>query len=124
MDCQELGYLALAVVQAGAYILTSGGLRGYLGQYKKRRMKLLEGREVQRSDDYKLTVYTTWQISFEKLSERAVKFLQLCAFLHRDNIREEIFARAATNPKGVDYAKQIGKKPITYLLMQQLNANS
>jgi tetratricopeptide (TPR) repeat protein len=34
-------------------------------------------------------------MSFDKLSQPAAMFLQLCSFLHRDGISEEIFSRAA-----------------------------
>ena len=69
---------------------------GYLDNYKKHRTKLLREHGKQRADDYKLTVYTTWQISFEKLSPEAATFLQLCAFMHHDGIFEEIFRKATT----------------------------
>ena len=84
------------MVQAGAYILMSGDIGGYLDSYKKHRTKLLREHGTQRADDYKWTVYTTWQISFEKLSSEAATFLQLCACIHHDGISEEIFRRAAT----------------------------
>jgi len=96
---QELGYLALAVVQAGGYISMSGNLQGYLDSYRRRRIMLLQEHGVQTTDDYKWTVYTTWQISFESLKASAVTavtFLQLCAFMHHDGISEEIFKNAAT----------------------------
>ncbi|KAF8237639.1 hypothetical protein L208DRAFT_1389082, partial [Tricholoma matsutake] len=37
--------------------------------------------------------YTTWQISFKKLSSKAATFLQLCAFMHHDGISEETFRK-------------------------------
>src|SRR6267154_428749 len=92
---QELGYLALAVVQAGAYISMSGNLHGYLDSYRRRHITLLQEHGIQTTDDYKWTVYTTWQISFESLKAPAVTFLQLCAFMHHDGISEEIFSNAA-----------------------------
>jgi tetratricopeptide (TPR) repeat protein len=57
-------------------------------------MKLLQEHGRQRADGYEWTVYTTWQISFEKLSSKAASFLQLCAFMHHDGISEEIFRTA------------------------------
>jgi hypothetical protein len=92
---KELGYLALAVVQAGAYILRSGNLGSYLDNFKKHRTKILREHGKQRADDYEWTVYTTWQISFDKLSSKAATFLRICAFMHHDGISEEIFRRAA-----------------------------
>ena len=49
-------------------------------------------------DGYEWTVYTTWQLSFERLrthSAPAATFLQHCAFLHYDGIFQEIFQKAA-----------------------------
>ena len=97
---QELGNLALAVMQAGAYIFQSEcGLNRYLEMYLEHRGALLEeyGDNVQRVDDYRRTVHTTWGISFKRLSEQSATFLQLCTFLHHDGISEQIFQDAASN---------------------------
>ncbi|KAJ7861336.1 hypothetical protein B0H13DRAFT_2282464 [Mycena leptocephala] len=93
---KELCYLPLAIVQAGAFILKSGALDSYLDIYMKNRAQLLSEKPAQSHDGYEWTVYTTWQMSFEQLSEPAAMFLQLCSFLHRDGISEDIFSRAAT----------------------------
>ena len=87
------------MVQAGAYIFKSKcGLDRYLEMYPERRGGLLkEYREVQKMDDYKWTTYTTWTISFKRLSEQSTRFLQLCACLHHDGISEAIFQNAASN---------------------------
>src|SRR3984957_2845928 len=97
---QELGYFALAVVQAGAYISRSEcGLHRYLEMYQERRGELLEEyrNQVQKIDDYEWTVYTTWTMSFERLSPLAATFLKVCAFLHHDGISEAMFQNAASN---------------------------
>src|SRR5271170_2109619 len=97
---QELGYFALAVVQAGAYISESEcGLHRYLEMYQERRGELLEEyrTQVQKIDDYEWTVYTTWTMSFERLSPLAATFLKICAFLHHDGISETMFQNAASN---------------------------
>ncbi|KAJ7105270.1 hypothetical protein C8R44DRAFT_745985 [Mycena epipterygia] len=39
--------------------------------------------------------YTTWQMSFDQLSNQAAKLLQLCSFLHHDGITGEIFEQAS-----------------------------
>ena len=93
---QELGHLALTIVHAGAYIFLSGrGLDCYFVMYRERRGALLEeySLNVQKIDDYKWTVHTTWEISFNRLSGQSAKFLQLCAFLHHDGIFEAISER-------------------------------
>ncbi|KAF8128828.1 P-loop containing nucleoside triphosphate hydrolase protein [Mycena galopus ATCC 62051] len=92
-----LWYLPLAIVQAGAFILESGSLDTYLALYSKSRAKLLSNKPTLSHDDYAWTVYTTWQMSFDKLSQPAAMFLQLCSFLHRDGISEDIFSRAASS---------------------------
>ena len=100
---KELGYLALAVVQAGAYIFHSGcGLNRYLEMYRKRRGTLLGEycHIVQKMDDYEWMVHTTWAISFKRLSEQSATFLRLCAFLHHDGISEAILRNAASNITG------------------------
>ena len=99
---QDLGYLALAVVQAGAYICKSEcGLDRYLELYRERRGAILEeyGDIVQKIDDYNGTVYTTWSISFKRLSAQSAMFLQLCAYLHHEGISEAIFRNAACKVK-------------------------
>ncbi|KAJ7467993.1 hypothetical protein FB451DRAFT_1011339, partial [Mycena latifolia] len=88
---QALWYLPLAIVQAGAFILKSGSLNSYLALYTKNKEQLLRQKPAQSHDDYAWTVYTTWQISFVKLSQPAAKLLQLCSFLHHGGISEQIF---------------------------------
>ncbi|KAJ7721998.1 hypothetical protein B0H16DRAFT_1473571 [Mycena metata] len=91
-----LCYLPLAIVQAGGFISQSGALGSYLDFYRHNRAQLLSEKPAQTHDDYVWTVYTTWQMSFDQLSSSAAMLLQLCSFLHREEISEEIFSRAAT----------------------------
>ncbi|KAJ6492169.1 P-loop containing nucleoside triphosphate hydrolase protein [Mycena sanguinolenta] len=92
---KALWYLPLAIVQAGAFIAESGNLGTYLDFFTKNHIELLNKRPTQSHDDYAWAVYTTWEMSFHKLTSPAAMFLQLCSFLHRDEITEEIFSRAA-----------------------------
>ncbi|KAJ6459320.1 P-loop containing nucleoside triphosphate hydrolase protein [Mycena sanguinolenta] len=94
---QALWYFPLAIVQAGAFILEAGTLETYLDLFLKNRTELLKKLSSQRHDDYAWAVYTTWEMSFKKLTPVAVMFLQLCSFIHWDDISEDIFSRAA-NP--------------------------
>ncbi|THH16169.1 hypothetical protein EW146_g4419 [Bondarzewia mesenterica] len=97
---KEFGYLALAVVQAGAYMKrTDCTFTVYLELYRQRRAELLEEYrdEVQKPDDYKWTVYTTWAMSFQQLGPLAQEFLQICSFLHHEGISEAIFENATDN---------------------------
>ncbi|KAJ7115700.1 hypothetical protein C8R44DRAFT_927178, partial [Mycena epipterygia] len=92
----KLHCFPLAVAQAGAYLSSLPALHQYLELYKNaaKRIQQLNRKPVQ--SDYEWSVYTTWQISFEKLSGPAAELLQLCSFIHHDGISEKIFKQAAS----------------------------
>ncbi|KAJ7028282.1 P-loop containing nucleoside triphosphate hydrolase protein, partial [Mycena alexandri] len=92
---KELYYLPLAIVQAGAFISKSEDLEGYLALYHENQARLLSEKAVQSHDHYAWTVYTTWQISFDQLSQPAATLLQLCSFLHYTGISEDMFSYAS-----------------------------
>ncbi|KAJ7705870.1 hypothetical protein B0H16DRAFT_1482064 [Mycena metata] len=111
-----LWYLPLAIVQAGAFIAKFGALNQYLDLYAKNHNKLLREKPSQNHSDYEWTVYTTWQMSFDQLSPAAAMFLQLCSFLHREAISEDIFRRAADyNFPSVGPAKEELQEPLKFL---------
>lgn len=92
---EELGYLPLALEQAGAFITAKKArFQDYLAGYRKRRLELLkESRPV--AGDYPESVATTWAINFqevEKLSEAASDLLRASAFLSPDRIPIELIA--------------------------------
>ncbi|KAJ7745829.1 P-loop containing nucleoside triphosphate hydrolase protein, partial [Mycena maculata] len=91
---QTLHNFPLAVVQAGAFIYKHRCLKDYLDLYRTNRIRLLKEQPTQTHDDYAWTVYTTWQISFDHLTEPAARLLQLCSFLHHEGITESMFSRA------------------------------
>ena len=96
---QVLEHLALAIVQAGAFISESPGLtfKGYLEMYRTNQAKLLLGYAGQKVDSYKWTVYTTWQISFQKLEQQssiAAQLFMICAFWHHESIPKALFQNA------------------------------
>ncbi|KAJ7658567.1 hypothetical protein B0H17DRAFT_897528, partial [Mycena rosella] len=92
----ELSYFPLAIIQAGTFISKSGNLNSYSALYNRNRMRLLSEQLSQSHDNYAWTVYTTWQISFERLSHSAAKLLQLWSFLHHQGISEQMFSIAST----------------------------
>ena len=96
---EVLEYLALAIVQAGAFICESPGLtfKGYLEMYKTNQARLLLEYSGQKVDSYKWTVYTTWQISFQKLEQQssiAAQLFMICAFWHHKSIPKALFQNA------------------------------
>jgi tetratricopeptide (TPR) repeat protein len=95
---QELGGVPLALDQAGAYIEeTECGICGYLQEYRKHKVALLD-RRGGFVKDHPASVATTWSLSFEKI-ERAnpasADLLRLCAFLAPDAIPEEMITLGA-----------------------------
>ncbi|KAJ7081516.1 P-loop containing nucleoside triphosphate hydrolase protein, partial [Mycena epipterygia] len=111
-----LYYLPLAIIQAGAFISKSGDLNSYLALYEQNKVRLLSQKPAQSHDNYAWTVYTTWQISFEQLSQPAATFLQLCSLLHHQGISEQIFKNAATYKFGPSSpSKDELQMPLEYL---------
>jgi len=88
-----LGGLPLALDQAGAYIEESGcSLADYLQRYKQQRRYVLKQRGVL-GGDHPNSMMETLKLSFEQLEHRspaAAEVLRLCAFLHPDDIPEEL----------------------------------
>ncbi|KAL6714664.1 hypothetical protein ACLMJK_008089 [Lecanora helva] len=97
-----LGYLALAITQAGA-VIRQGRCRieEYCELYARRRKELLSQQAIQGGDDYRYTVYTTWEVSWEMIEkmsneagEDALELLRMFSFLYYESISEEIFSQA------------------------------
>ncbi|KAG9105163.1 hypothetical protein FRC07_009550 [Ceratobasidium sp. 392] len=104
---QDLGYLALAIVHAGAYIWCS---KTSVVKYRKQCLEQTQTALEKYSklpgniEEYEKTVYTTWVMSYERLKPQAQQVLGLMAYLHRGGITEEIFQRAA---RGKNYVPSI-----------------
>ncbi len=93
--CTMLDGLPLALDQAGAYIEETGcGLAGYLELFRTHYDRLLAERGQTGDPDHPDSVATTWRLSFDKVknaSPAAADLLRACAFLHPDDIPEELF---------------------------------
>jgi tetratricopeptide (TPR) repeat protein len=92
---QALHYFPLAIVQAGAFISKYQDLDSYLALYTKNQVRLLSEKPAQSHDRYAWTVYTTWQMSFNQLTQLAAMFLRYCSFLHHNGISEHLFSYAS-----------------------------
>ncbi len=100
-----LGCLALAISQAGAVIRQGRYTIGeYYTLYARRRKELLSQKAIQGGEDYRYTVYTTWEVSRQMIEEMsseagedALELLQIFSFLHYEGISEETFSRAYHN---------------------------
>lgn len=101
-----LGYLALALIQAGALILQRiCVMPDYLDFYNKFRSNVGTRRSLGDPNiSEQLTVYATWEHSLESLEIRhtescldAAQLLSTVAFFHFDHIRVDIFTKALDN---------------------------
>ncbi|KAL8797994.1 MAG: hypothetical protein Q9200_007836, partial [Gallowayella weberi] len=96
-----LGCLALAITQAGAVIRQGHcKMEDYRTLYSRRRQELLSQKAIQGGEDYRYTVYTTWEASRRMIEEMsteagqdALVLLRMFSFLHYEGISEEIFDR-------------------------------
>lgn len=102
----ELGCLALAIIQAGA-VIRQGlcSLDGFCDVYSKQKREILEsGRSIPSTENYQYSVFTTWEISIEKIEEitddsakLALELLRMFSFMHFDGIHNNIFKNALEN---------------------------
>jgi hypothetical protein len=94
-----LGYLALALVQAGAYIReTSCSPQEYVDIYNRRTANLLQYQPKHAATDYRYSVYATWQLSVDVIESKqdavslhALRLLSLLGFYHPDQIPIQMF---------------------------------
>ncbi len=95
---EELGYLPLALEQAGAYITKNrSSFRDYLASYRRRGLELLQrARAV--TGKYPESLATTWSLNFEQVAQTstaAADLLQFSAFLNPDKIPLELIGLGA-----------------------------
>jgi tetratricopeptide (TPR) repeat protein len=114
---EELGYLPLALEQAGAYITAKKPrFQDYLASYRKRSLKLLkESGPV--AGDYPESVATTWAINFrevEEESEAASDLLRASAFLSPDRIPLELITKGKSelSPALSDALAEVDDDPL------------
>ncbi|KAH0556700.1 hypothetical protein GP486_005513 [Trichoglossum hirsutum] len=102
---KDLSCLALAITQAGAFIREQHySMEEYRDVYSHSRRVLLSRQPAQANSNYKYTVYTTWEVSMEKIAatsdqtaRNAIEILKFFSFLHFDGISEQIFRKAWEN---------------------------
>ncbi|KAK0477753.1 P-loop containing nucleoside triphosphate hydrolase protein, partial [Armillaria luteobubalina] len=91
-----LGYQALAVATAGAYIASTATctLSNYLSLFKWKCKQLLNYK-MKSLEGYQNTVYSAFQLSFDQLSFSTQLFMQICAGFHHTAIPVELFYHAS-----------------------------
>jgi tetratricopeptide (TPR) repeat protein len=103
---KELGYLPLALEQAGAYIAQQQiTIADYLGLLRKRPAHIL-GR-VDEGGDESRAIAQIWQVTLDAIERRnplAVMLLRIMAYYAPDNIPRDLLAGAADDPELVNEA--------------------
>ena len=102
---KTLGYLPLALIQAGASIRQNVcSLEDYLELYASHRKDLFSKLPDQGADQYKYTIFTTWEVSFRMIEQQAteeavdtIEVLHIFAFLHFEQVPATLFHRAWNN---------------------------
>ena len=119
----ELGFLPLALEQAGAFIVKNQSLfQDYLRSFRKRKLELLN-KHGPVAGNYPESVRTTWSMNFrqlEKESEAAADLLRLSAFLSPDDIPLEFVAKAALELGNVLSAALVGAQEDLLVLDETL----
>jgi tetratricopeptide (TPR) repeat protein len=121
----ELGNLALAVDQAGAYIARGECRLGdFLTTFERHRARLFSVDAYNRASPDARAVYATWELSYSAIerianagpprsppveaARNAITLLNLLSYFHYENVTEDIFQRAAENPdRGFSYPADV-----------------
>ncbi len=99
---RELGYLPLAIAQAGAYIAEHVvTVREYLELYKTENSRLLQENVMPPGDKHE-PVYTTWNINVKtikqlKHGESAIKALDFLSYCSPDHIPRKLITQYSLN---------------------------
>ncbi len=104
---RTLGYLPLALDQAGAAIRQDiCTLKTYLPLYNRHRRQIMGTRSIQGGEQYRYTVYSTWEVSFQMIGKLekpasidACEILQIFAFLHFQQVPARMLQKAWENSK-------------------------
>jgi len=102
---QKLGYLPLALDQAGAYIhMQEYSFSRYLEIYEMNVSYFLSGKW--KVGKHNRSVFATWELSFEaiqKQNPKSAELLLICGFLDNNDISEELLQRGMKLPKNGIY---------------------
>jgi tetratricopeptide (TPR) repeat protein len=92
-----LGHLPLAIAQAASYIYKHKCLSTYLELYRESKKELLSQGAKELPHRYNLSVATTLEMSFHKLSLPSKAVLLILSFLQNTSISHRIIVEAAKN---------------------------
>lgn len=92
---EELGYLPVALIQAGGYIKPHHCLGDYLSRLRKSPRRILIHPLPEQRDKYQTTLYTSLDLMSERLSPLAQQYLHIFSFGHYRNFPPALIELAA-----------------------------
>jgi tetratricopeptide (TPR) repeat protein len=123
---EELGCLALALVQAGVYIFNMGikqsndphssVFQQYISLFRQGRAELMRKEGTVSLDQYRRSVYSTLDLSYGLLNPLARDFLGLCSQFHYSNISLSMILAAAN--RSFEDKKTYSKRPESHQQIQ------
>ena len=133
----KLGGIPLAIDQAGAYMTACRcPLDDYLELYAKNHDQLMSNPSFKGASDYGSSTYETWEISMKMIEAQVAKgvdfgaiaaksatiLYRIIAFLHHENIPEDLFKIAAENYKkrNIDAEQKLGL-PLSVTMLDPSN---
>ena len=127
---EKLGWLPLALEQAGAYIAVhQARFDDYLRSFEKRQLELLEAAPPV-TGDYPSSVATTWSLNFEEIEQVSMvsaDLLRLSAFLGPDSVPLDLVQQGAseTGPALSAALAQVREDPVAiHTLLEPLTRYS
>jgi hypothetical protein len=91
---RKLGFLPLALNQAGAFIAARGiSLTDYLSLYEEQSTKLASKVPAENASVWgygNVGAFVVWEMSFQALGQSAQELLTLCAFLDNEDIWDKL----------------------------------
>jgi hypothetical protein len=107
---RELGNLALALAQAGAYIAkNASSFAQYRKELETSRQKLMRSSEARMMEGYKKNVASTWLTSFEQLDDAAQHLLHRLAWLSAEPIPEALLDIPAAGADGAEQRSSLAQ---------------
>ncbi|KAJ5984238.1 hypothetical protein N7481_006337 [Penicillium waksmanii] len=99
---KALGYLPLALIQAGSFIQQNlCSLDEYLDVFNSSKKIIFSNHQIQGRGSYEHNIYTTFEVSFNEIARMrtqramdAVEILQLISFFHNNEVPEALFRNA------------------------------
>ena len=100
---EKLGYLPLALEQAGSYIHSRQySFNRYLQEYETNITHLLRGKWRIGKNPSNKSIFATWELSFSAIQEqnsKAAELLLVCGFLDNNDISDELLWRGMKLPE-------------------------